>query len=155
MKYYLSLGGNMGDSQAILRGAIQQIGRDIGRVEKVSSFYRTAPWGFHARNDFLNAAAVVESDLSPQQMLCALMEVEKTFGRVRRSEASGYASRPLDIDIIFAGDAVMDTLQLTVPHPLAHRRRFVLEPMAEIAPEKTHPVLNKTVAELLVLCPDR
>lgn len=153
MKYYLSLGGNIGDSHAILRGALDGINRQAGQVEQVSSFYTTAPWGFSARQDFVNAAAVVESALSPQEMLEKLMGIEKNFGRQRDADAKGYASRTLDIDIIFAGSEVLDTPSLKIPHPLAHLRRFVLEPMAEIAPDFIHPVLEKTTQRLLEECP--
>lgn len=153
MKYYLSLGGNIGDSQAILVGALDEINRQAGQVEQVSSFYRTAPWGFSAVQDFVNAAAVVESPLAPQEMLEKMLEIEKRFGRQRNTPAEGYASRILDIDIVFAGNKVVDTSHLKIPHPLAHLRRFVLEPMAEIAPDFTHPALGKTIRELLAECP--
>lgn len=153
MKYYLSLGGNIGDSRAILRSALDEINRQTGEVEQVSSFYTTAPWGFSARQDFVNAAAVVESALAPQEMLEKLMDIEKLFGRERDADAKGYASRTLDIDIIFAGSEIMDTPSLKIPHPLAHLRRFVLEPMVEIAPDFIHPRLGKTVRELLEECP--
>lgn len=153
MKYYLSLGGNIGDSRAVLRGALDEINRQAGHVEQISSFYRTAPWGFWARQDFVNAAAVVESALAPQEMLGKLMGIEKIFGRERDADAKGYVSRTLDIDIIFAGSEILDTPTLKIPHPLAHLRRFVLEPMAEIVPDFIHPVLEKTIQRLLEECP--
>lgn len=153
MKYYLSLGGNIGDSHSILRGALDEINHRTGQVERVSSFYRTAPWGFSADQDFVNAAAVVESTLAPQEMLEKSMGIEKLFGRERNTDAKEYASRTLDIDIIFAGSEILDTPSLKIPHPMAHLRRFVLEPMAEIAPDFIHPVLGKTIRELLAECP--
>ena len=153
MKYYLSLGGNIGDTPAVLRGALDEINRRAGQVERVSSFYTTAPWGFSARQDFVNAAAVVESAHAPQEMLEKLMGIEKLFGRERNTDAKGYASRTLDIDIIFAGSQRLNTPLLKIPHPLAHLRRFVLEPMAEIAPDFIHPVLEKTIQRLLEECP--
>lgn len=153
MKYYLSLGSNMGDSRAVLAGAAREIASRIGRVVKESSVYRTAPWGFEAENDFLNSALIVESVMPPVEVMAALLEIEKKWGRVR-ADGGGYHSRPLDIDIIFAGNMVADIPGVTLPHPRAHLRRFVLEPLAEIAQGFVHPVLGKSMSELLAECPD-
>ena len=152
MKYYLSLGGNVGDTREIFRGALHEIGIEIGEILSISDVIVTPPWGFEAENDFMNMAAVVESDKSPEKVLEDIWEIEKRYGRVRPIGAKGYSSRTLDIDIIFIDDMVIDTPSLKVPHPLSHRRRFVLEPMYQIAPNYIHPVLHKNLDELLAEC---
>ena len=144
----------MGDSVAILASAVRGIGSRVGAVVKESSVYRTAPWGFEAENDFLNSAIIVDSAMLPHEVMSVLLEIERQWGRVRPNGNAGYSSRPLDIDIIFAASEVIDTADVTVPHPRAHLRRFVLEPMAEIAPDFIHPVLGKSMEQLLAECPD-
>ena len=144
----------MGDSGAILASAVRGIGSHVGTVVKESSVYRTAPWGFEAENDFLNWAIIVDSAMLPHEVMSVLLEIERQWGRVRPNGNAGYSSRPLDIDIIFAASEVIDTADVTVPHPRAHLRRFVLEPMAEIAPDFIHPVLGKSMEQLLAECPD-
>ena len=144
----------MGDSVAILASAVLGIGSRVGTVVKESSVYRTAPWGFEAENDFLNSAIIVDSAMLPHEVMSVLLEIERQWGRVRPNGNAGYSSRPLDIDIIFAASEVIDTADVTVPHPRAHLRRFVLEPMAEIAPDFIHPVLGKSMEQLLAECPD-
>ncbi|MDD4819419.1 MAG: 2-amino-4-hydroxy-6-hydroxymethyldihydropteridine diphosphokinase [Flavobacteriales bacterium] len=154
MRYYLSLGGNIGDTTSILKKAIDDLAEKIGAVEKVSSFLRTAPWGFHAENDFINVAVILVSEKKPQDVLSLILEIEKKYGRERSDAEKGYQSRPLDIDIIFIDYLLINTETLTVPHPLAHRRCFVLKPLCEIAPDFIHPTLCKSIKCLLDECQD-
>lgn len=143
---YLSLGSNLGHREKYLREAISRL-QDLGVIRKVSAFYETQPVEVQAEQPwFLNCAVAMETELMPLEFLSRMLAVERLMGRVR-TEPKG--PRTIDIDIVFFGDDVLDTPELTVPHPAMHQRRFVLEPLAEIAPALVHPVLKRTVRELL------
>ena len=147
---YLSLGSNVGDRSAQLRDALARLSV-IGYVVAVSSVYETEPVEFTQQAWFLNCAVVLETDTTPQELMTAILSIEEEMGR-RRVQKKG--PRSIDIDILLFGDTIMDSKELTIPHPAMHQRRFVLEPLAEIAPEVLHPALKKTIRELRDALPE-
>ena len=161
-KAILLIGGNQGDRHALLEQATEQIRQRIGSVVALSRMYETEPWGeFEVKEGnqkvecFLNRGLKVETTLSPWQVLRTALDIETRLGRNRRGscDAEGcvrlYHSRPIDIDLIFYDALVLDSPELILPHPRMHLRRFVLEPLTDIVPDYRHPVMGKTVNELL------
>jgi 2-amino-4-hydroxy-6-hydroxymethyldihydropteridine diphosphokinase len=142
---YLSLGSNVGDREAQLREAEKRLSK-LGRVVAISSFYETEPVEFTEQPWFLNCAVKLETGLAPKDLMAAILGIEEEMGR-RRVQNKG--PRSIDIDILLFADAIVESSAVTIPHPAMHQRRFVLEPLAEIAPEALHPLLEKTIRELL------
>jgi 2-amino-4-hydroxy-6-hydroxymethyldihydropteridine diphosphokinase len=142
---YLSLGSNVGDREAQLQEARAKLAA-VGRVVAESSFYETEPVEFTQQPWFLNCVLALETSKTPQELIAAVLRIEVEMGR-RRMQKKG--PRTIDIDILLFDDTIVDSEELTIPHPTMHERRFVLEPLAEIAPELLHPVLKKTIRELL------
>lgn len=153
-KVYVGLGTNLGDKEQNLRDAVQKIEEQIGKVVSLSAFYVTAPWGFVSANSFLNAAACVETDLSPLDVLQETQSIERELGRTKKSVDGVYSDRLIDIDLLLYEDLVLSVTspsgaELNLPHPLMTERDFVMKPLAEIAPDLVHPVLGKTMRELI------
>lgn len=146
---YLSLGSNLGDRLRLIQEAVAALTVEAGPVTALSSLYETEPWGFSSPHRFLNVALALETTLSPKTLLAVTQRIERDLGRTHKSVDGRYADRTIDIDLLFVGDAVLDTPALTLPHPRLHLRRFVLEPLCEIAPDLCHPLLRKSVSQLL------
>lgn len=151
---YLLFGSNMGDKTVLFDQACLLINNRCGQIVTISSAYESEPWGFEAKEWFLNRVIVLETELGPEHLLSELLEIEKELGRVRHPEHVGYCSRTADLDILYYGNHTIKTTTLTVPHPRLHLRRFTLVPLCEVAPDFIHPVLQTTQAQLLQQCPD-
>ena len=152
MKTFLILGGNIGDKLYYFNEAIKLIDSNIGKVLVKSSIYETEPWGFESENNFYNQVISVESQLKPIEILACVNEIESSLGRERQENQ--YSDRVIDIDILFIDDLVIDNEMLVVPHKNLHKRNFVLLPLSEIASDFIHPILKKSIKELLAECDD-
>ena len=141
---YLSLGSNVGDKQANLEQAIGELAR-LGTVRKRSALYETEPMEITDQPWFMNCAVELETELMPKQFIAAVLDIEREMGR-KRTKKKG--PRTIDVDVLLFGKSIIEMKGLTVPHPAMHLRRFVLEPMVEIAPEVRHPVFKRSMREL-------
>jgi len=150
-KAYLLIGGNLGDRKENLSKAVELIIAHCGQLTSSSSLYETAAWGITDQPSFLNQALEISTSLNARQLIRKILKIEKMMGRVRKEKLG---PRVIDIDILFYEDEIHDLRFLKIPHPELQNRRFVLVPLAEINSGLQHPVLKKTVAELLEECPD-
>ena len=144
---YLGLGTNIGNRRKNMITAAALLAERVGDVLALSGFYETEPWGFRSDHFFLNAAVKLRTSLSPEELLPATQEIEKEMGRTEKSNGT-YHDRIIDIDILMYDDWVMQSADLTLPHPLMHERKFVMEPLSEIAPFVEHPLLKKRIIDL-------
>ncbi|NJB70892.1 2-amino-4-hydroxy-6-hydroxymethyldihydropteridine diphosphokinase [Saonia flava] len=150
---YLSLGSNLGHRLNNLQKAIFQLQEKVGKIISISHVYETPSWGFDS-GDFLNACVALETGLKPQELLDIILKIEGKLGRVRTPE-EGYKSRSIDIDILYFDKAIIESENLTLPHPNLQDRRFVLKPLADVAPQFYHPIFNKDTRNLLQQCQDK
>ncbi len=148
---YLLTGGNIGNRSISLHRACQTIEKQAGTVLKKSAVYETAAWGLTDQEAFLNQALLISTNLDAEKLLQTLLQIEKDLGRKRIVKMG---PRIIDIDILFYNNEIISMPGLTVPHPQIANRRFVLTPLNDIAPAFVHPVVQKTIAELLKICPD-
>lgn len=148
---YLSLGTNIGNKEKQMNEAIERIETQIGDVVSRSTFYVTEPWGFESENSFLNAAVKIETVLSADEVLKETQNIEREMGRIEKSEKGKYKDRIIDIDILMYGTSIIDSPNLTIPHKFMKERRFVLEPLAEIASEVVIPGTDISVSKALNL----
>lgn len=148
MEAVLLLGGNIGDVLATLGRADALIAERAGAVLARSRDHWTEPWGFKDERLFLNRALLVSTALEPEDLMRTCLAIEQELGRSRDS-SPGYTARTIDIDLLFAGDRVVDSPTVTLPHPRLHERKFALAPAADIAPDLVHPLLHRTVLQLL------
>ena len=145
---YLGLGSNLGDREDNIQKTLSLIERRIGKIVAVSSMYRTEPVGFESDNYFVNAACILQTELSPLEVLEYTQVVEKELGRNVKSINGKYHDRIIDIDVLLYDSLIVEYPHYILPHPHLHERKFVLEPLAEIASHIVHPILHKTIGEL-------
>jgi len=148
----LLLGGNTGNIARTLYLTVQEVEKIVGKVIGKSSVYESEPWGMALANTFLNQAVEIKTDCTPSELLSKVLQIEASFGRVRTN--SQPESRPIDIDIMFYNQIVINRKDIVIPHPRLHLRRFALIPLSELAPGYIHPIFGKTINELLIECND-
>jgi len=147
-KAYISIGTNIGNKRKNIITAAALLAERVGDILALSSIYETEPWGFESSNSFLNAALIIKTQYTPFQLLDTTRLIEIEMGRIEKSNNGLYHDRIIDIDILMYDNEIIHTDHLTLPHPLMHKRKFVMQPLAEIAPDILHPILGKTMESL-------
>ena len=148
---YLLIGSNLGNRSANLQNALHQIEKNCGKIQDLSAIYETAAWGLTNQPSFYNQAVIIETNLTPNALMEQLLSIETNMGRIRTVKLG---PRLIDLDILLINNLIINTESLILPHPAMEYRRFVLLPLAEIAPNLAHPILQKTIQELLLVCTD-
>ncbi|MBZ1326047.1 2-amino-4-hydroxy-6-hydroxymethyldihydropteridine diphosphokinase [Aquirufa sp. 15D-MOB] len=148
---YLSLGGNLGNTLEIFKNVYPILEKKIGPILHFSSIYQTKAWGNTQQADFLNQVLELNTELNPQELIAQLLNIESELGRVRKQQ---WEARIIDLDILFYGNQIIQESNLQIPHPFLPQRKFVLIPLAEIAPNLIHPILKKSIDNLVIDCPD-
>ena len=151
-KVVLLLGSNLGDGQLLFQQVICLIDDRLGKLEMQSALYQSPPWGFEHENDFINQVLIMNTEKDAEQVLQSCLQIEVDLGRKRIEQ--GYGARTIDIDVLFVNDEVMETESLVLPHPRLHLRKFTLLPLVDLIPDFVHPILQKSIQELLVTCDD-
>lgn len=154
MKIVTLLGGNLGDSKALFKGAIDLMKSKGFIIENFSKVYESKAWGYTSQNTYLNQVVVFQSKEAPEYLLNTCLSIEKELGR-QRVDKEAYSDRPIDIDILYMDDLSINKEELIIPHPRLHLRRFTLVPLEEILPDFIHPIFKKDHKSLLLLCPDK
>jgi len=149
---YLLIGGNLGNRSANLQNALHQIEKNCGKILDLSAIYETAAWGLSNQPSFYNQAVSIQTNLEPKALMEQLLAIETNMGRIRSIKLG---PRLIDLDILLINNLILNTETLILPHPLMEQRRFALLPLAEIAPNLMHPILQKTIQELLMHCSDQ
>lgn len=149
---YISLGTNLGNKLNHLSAASAMIEKHCGWIEQKSSIYESPPWGYASFNNYLNQVIKIQTDLQPVELLEVLLKIEKEMGRTRTK--NNYEDRPIDLDIIYYGDQIINSTKLTIPHPQVYHRNFILVPLNEIAPEFSDPDLKESISILLTKSKD-
>jgi 2-amino-4-hydroxy-6-hydroxymethyldihydropteridine diphosphokinase len=150
---FLLTGSNLGDRISLLNLAVRYIEKELGSIVNLSHIYRSESWGYKSFSLYFNQCIEIETVYEPHALMEKVLEIEAKMGRVRI--AKGYSDREIDIDILFCEQNVIDDGSLIIPHPRIHLRKFALVPMNEIAGDFIHPLLKKSISELLDICPDK
>ena len=152
---FILLGSNLGERQLLVNQACGMMEERCGKIVAKSRLYESEPWGFKSEHWFLNQVVVLNTEMSPDDLMDTLLSIEKDLGRDRSTPHEGYVSRPMDLDILYWGnDLVVEKQHVIVPHPRLHKRRFTLLPLCDVAPDYVHPILKKTNRQLLEECDD-